>query len=68
MDTSRLTIGSRADISNEKQLKNSIRDEQDASCHHIGQMYKGMIAYISPLGNSWWLFRKIEKSKGHEKS
>lgn len=41
---------------------------QDASCHHIRQMYKGMIAYISPLGNSWWLFKKIEKSKGHEKS
>lgn len=73
-DTSRLTIGSRADMSNEniKHLTNSIRDEQDTSCHqsqHIRQMYKGMIAYISPLGNSWWLiFNKIEKSKRHAKS
>lgn len=73
-DQSRLTIGLRADMSNEniKQLKNSIRDEQDTSCHrshHIRQMYKGMIAHISPLGNSWWLiFNEIEKSKRHEKS
>lgn len=51
MDTSRLTIGSKKlklTFQIKKQLKNSIRDEQDASCHcchHIRQMYKGMIAY-----------------------